>query len=114
MAGEDPLERLAAECLFDFFRGSGPGGQHRNTTESGVRVIHVPTGLRAQASERRSQARNREEALRRLAEKLAARARRRAPRIPTRKGAGVRAREAEAKKHASRRKAARRPPRDED
>lgn len=59
-----------AELEFEFFRGSGPGGQHRNTTDSGVRVRHLPTGLVAQASESRSQLRNRETALRRLAELL--------------------------------------------
>lgn len=57
-----------SELEFDFFRGSGPGGQHRNTTDSGVRVRHLPTGLVAQATESRSQLRNRETALSRLAE----------------------------------------------
>ena len=57
-----------SDLEFDFFRGSGPGGQHRNTTDSGVRVRHLPTGLVAQATESRSQLRNRETALSRLAE----------------------------------------------
>lgn len=78
------LERLRAECEVEFTRGSGPGGQHRNVTESAVRLRHLPTGLVAQASERRSQRRNLTLALERLAEKLAARARRRKPRVPTR------------------------------
>jgi protein subunit release factor A len=51
-------------------RGSGPGGQNRNKRMSGVRVRHLPTGLVAVATERRSQAQNLDAALRRLEEKL--------------------------------------------
>jgi protein subunit release factor B len=64
-----------SEIEFEFFRGSGPGGQNRNTTDSGVRVRHLPTGIVSQATESRSQIRNRETALRRLAELLERRAR---------------------------------------
>jgi protein subunit release factor B len=107
------LERLARECEFTFYRASGPGGQHRNKVESAVRVVHRPTGLRAQASERRSQSQNRQEALRRLAEKIAARRRRRRRRIPTRKTAAVREREKDEKRRRSEKKRARRRPSDE-
>ncbi len=51
---------------------SGPGGQHRNRTESGVRLVHPPTGLTVTATERRSQLLNRSVALARLREKLQA------------------------------------------
>lgn len=47
-------------------RSSGPGGQHVNTTESGVRVVHVPTGIRVIAREERSQSLNRKLSLARL------------------------------------------------
>ncbi|MCC9600826.1 peptide chain release factor-like protein [Stieleria sp. JC731] len=47
-------------------RRSGPGGQHRNKTSSGVYLEHRPTGLIGEATERRSQAQNRDVALRRL------------------------------------------------
>jgi protein subunit release factor B len=59
-------EKLLAECEIDVFIASGPGGQHRNTTESGVRITHKPTELSVTATERRSQHQNRGEALERL------------------------------------------------
>jgi hypothetical protein len=64
-------EGLVRECVVETMRASGPGGQHRNKTESGVRVRHVPTGVVAQAFERRSQHENRAVALRRLREQIA-------------------------------------------
>lgn len=57
---------LFAQCEFDRYRASGPGGQKRNKTESAVRLRHRPTGLEAQANESRSQHENRARALARL------------------------------------------------
>lgn len=57
---------LFAQCEFDRYRASGPGGQKRNKTESAVRLRHRPTGLEAQANESRSQHENRARALSRL------------------------------------------------
>ena len=57
---------LLAECRQTFGRRSGPGGQHRNKVETAVRLTHLPTGLVAEASERRSQEQNRRAALARL------------------------------------------------
>ena len=48
-------EALEAQCELSFFVASGPGGQHRNKTESGVRLTHRPTELSVTATERRSQ-----------------------------------------------------------
>lgn len=52
------------------FKASGPGGQHRNKTETAVRITHIETGISAEATESRSQHRNRQQAFFRLAEKL--------------------------------------------
>jgi protein subunit release factor B len=67
----------------EFYRGSGPGGQHRNTTDSAVRIRHLPTGIVAQASENRSQFQNREVALHRLQAALEKRATKIRKRIKT-------------------------------
>ena len=77
-------EALLAQCRVETFRAGGPGGQHQNTTDSGVRLTHEPTGLRATARQERSQHRNRVLALQRLRRKLEAAHHREPPRVPTR------------------------------
>jgi hypothetical protein len=64
-------DQLLAECATQFTRRSGPGGQHRNKVETAVVLTHKPSGIRAEASERRSQAENRAMALQRLRVELA-------------------------------------------
>jgi protein subunit release factor B len=109
MVRDPELEELARDCRIEFYKASGPGGQHRNKVETAVRIVHVPTGVRAQASERRSRERNRTEALMRLAAALERRSRKKTPRVPTRKSAAVRETELEGKRRAARRKSERRP-----
>lgn len=93
-----PDDALLAECDVEVYTAGGPGGQHRNKTESGVRLHHLPTGIRVGATERRSQLQNRIVALQRLREKLLARAATRAPRRKTKPTASSRRRRVEAKR----------------
>ncbi|KAL8531350.1 hypothetical protein ACS0TY_008102 [Phlomoides rotata] len=66
-----PDEKLMSQCEMNTFKVSGPGGQHRNKRESAVRLKHLPSGIVAQASEDRSQHKNRAAALSRLRTLLA-------------------------------------------
>jgi protein subunit release factor B len=101
-------DALAAECEESFFVASGPGGQHRNKTESGVRLVHRPTGVTVSATERRSQLQNRGAALERLRERLAALGHEPKHRRATRPTRGSVERRIQAKKRTARKKADRR------
>jgi len=65
------LEKLLAQCQTRRLRRSGPGGQHRNKVETAWWICHLPTGVSAEANERRSQAENRQQAIFRLRVHLA-------------------------------------------
>jgi ribosome-associated protein len=120
-----PLE----EIQFRASRSSGPGGQHANVTASRIEAVfdvdasdalsdeqrdllHRRLGDRvtAVAQDARSQARNRELALERLREKLAAGLRRPKSRRPTKPSRAARERRLEEKRRTSQRKRERRPP----
>jgi protein subunit release factor A len=98
------LDKLKRECEVTTFRSSGPGGQHRNVTDSAVRLKHLPTGIIVVGQSHRSQHRNLQDAIDRLARKLEDRKKRRKPRIPTRKPKALRKREVEEKRRRGEKK----------
>ena len=94
-------DALISQCEVDRYRASGPGGQHRNKTESCVRVTHRATRIARVGTEHRSQYRNRELALERLAAALKARAHRPKPRVATKPSRAAKVRRLDAKKRDS-------------
>jgi len=58
----------AADCDWEYMRGTGPGGQKRNKTESKVRCIHRASGATGESDETRSQHSNKSSAFRKMAE----------------------------------------------
>jgi protein subunit release factor B len=102
MAVHYPTDResLERDCDMDFFIATGPGGQNRNKVETGVRLVHRPSGVMVTATERRSQHANREAAFERMTRRLEELGREEVPRISTRPSAASQERRLDAKRRA--------------
>src|SRR3954466_14162353 len=77
-------DALLSQCDIQAHRASGPGGQHRNKSETAIRLVHGPSGVSAEGKDERSRTQNLRAAPPPLREKLARRAYRPPPRHPTR------------------------------
>ena len=109
-----PLDRksLERDTQVDYYTASGPGGQHRNRSKTGVRLRHLPSGILVTATERRSQKQNLEAAFERLRERLAELQRVPKRRRPTRPSRASRERRPKNKARRSEKKRLRQKPRD--
>ena len=101
-------DELLRQCKVQVFRGSGPGGQSVNTSDSAVRLIHEPSGITVVARNERSQLANKRAAVQRLRKRLELENYRPPKRISTRPSKAANKRRLDAKKRTSEKKRMRR------
>lgn len=89
------------DIRIEYFKSSGPGGQHKNKRFTAVKITYLPLGITAVAAEQRSQAQNRAIAFQRLEQKIAAATKKKKKRIPTALPRSVKERILEHKKKRS-------------
>ncbi|MBS0629080.1 MAG: peptide chain release factor-like protein [Verrucomicrobia bacterium] len=82
-------EKLLAECQVQTYKASGKGGQHVQKTDSAVRLIHLPTGIRVTCQQERSQLLNKKICLEKIKKKLENLAKKKKKRIPTQRPKGA-------------------------
>jgi peptide chain release factor 1 len=59
-----------SDLMVEVYKGSGPGGQHKNKTETGVKILHIPSGIRVKCEDERSQLANHQKAMKELERRL--------------------------------------------
>ena len=107
-------EELLRECEVETFRSGGPGGQHVNKVETGVRLTHAPSGVVVTCREERSQHRNKSACLKKLRERVERLNHRPAKRVPTKRTRAAKERTLEEKARRSRVKRMRTKPASDD
>jgi len=96
-----PDSAVLAQCVVTTYRSSGSGGQHVNTTDSAVRLKHLPSGIVVTSQVSRSQFKNKQDCLRKLRNEVKKCNYRPKKRIPTKQSvSSVRRRLSSKKNHA--------------
>jgi len=108
------MEIESRQLRIEYFKSSGPGGQHKNKRFTAVKVTHIPTGIFSVAAEQRSQAQNKKTALERLKRKIEVLTRKRKKRIPVKISRSVKESILETKRKISHKKMLRRKVRIDD